>query len=437
MKPGRLFISEFEAEERLRKADSFSLPSLSLFRKRDELLLDGMDALAVTMADKGDTVITRIPLSEAYLRWWNDTFSEIRNCSPKPCDEAGPDGRETIYRLLERDPAMHGLLRENRIVNYAVTKDCYDLCESLSLKVMEPSLSVIEMLSRKSWSNELRRRFGFSPYGVSVSSIEEFDICIQEMLVNYGRVLIKDSMGVSGRGIVPADSLKTAQRISLHFRKQREEGKKNFDFVIEPYLNKTMDFSCQLRIAPDGEIRIDGYRKNTGKGFGYRSSSALSEAELKLIFASGYREDVMKIAGAMAEAGYFGYACIDSMIADESTVIPLLEINPRMSMGRFSLSLENRCGKHCLLSFAEGTASAEVTADMVLSDLEASGLLYSKTRSRGIVPLAPSAWDRKKCAGNRVRIYYAVVYDSEEDYETVLDSWLGYCARRICTGPVT
>ena len=438
MKRTRIYISEFEAEERLRKEKTYSLPALSLFARRNELLLEGMDALTITMAEEGDTLVTCVPLPDSYLRWWGENFCRVTNISPAPVrNESGAEaGRRSVYQLLQNDASLHELLRENAVVNYAAVPEYYVMCQTLGLAVTEPDLSVVETLSRKSWAAALRNRLSIPPYSISVSSPREYDICVHEMLDRYGSVLIKDSMGVSGRGILPVDSVKAAERLSMHFQKQSEEGKTVFDFVIEQYLNKTMDFSCQLHIDRTGEISIDGYQKNTGKGFGYRSSCGLGENELKKILSSGYRDTVTEIAKTMAEAGYFGYACIDSMIADEDTVIPFLEINPRMSMGRFNLMLQKKTGKNCRLSYAEGTRIKEETSDTFLRDLEDLGLLYSKQHPSGIIPLAPAAWQRKECAGKRIRIYYAVVYDTKEEYEKLLDSWLAYCARCICAGAV-
>ena len=435
MKNNRLFISEFESETRLRSSGSFSLPSLSLFKKRNDLLLHGMDGLTISMADKGDILVTRIPLKDEYLRWWKDAFCEVGNISPN--SSPSDDNETSIYHLLQKDEATHGILKNSTIRNYAVTKEYYDMCNSIGLEVTEPDLSIVTMLNRKSWSNEVRNHFGYAPRGITVSSIETFDACIHKMLDTYGTVLVKDSMGVSGRGILPVDSHKAAERLSLHFKKQKEEGKQIFDFVIEPYLNCTMDFSCQLHINHDGNTIIDGYQKNTGIGFGYYSSENLRKEETDLILSSGYPTCVMNIGEEMAKTGYFGYACIDSMIADKDTVIPLLEINPRMSMGRFNLSLHRKTGKNCRLSYLEGTASGHGSAEGMLEDLEQIGILYTQNHPYGVIPLAPNTWDRAEYSiNNRIRIYYAIAYDKEEDYEKLLDSWLKYCAGNICTGPI-
>lgn len=432
----RIFISEFDAEERLRKANSFSLPALSLFARRNDLLLQGMDGLAIVMAEDGDRLVTRVPLAPAYLHWWSETFCRVKNISPDWNRQSEPAEQMTIYRILQKDSNMHELLKTGKLINYAAVPDYYELCEALAIACTEPPLSAVETVSRKSWTAALRNRLFLPPHSVCVTSPAEYDRCVHAMLEKYGSVLIKDSMGVSGRGILPIDSVKTAERLSLQFHRQEEEGKKQFDFVLEPYLNKAMDFSCQFQIDPSGNLTIDGFQKNTGKGFGYRSSCGLDASEQNRILSSDYLSTVSAIAKAMAEAGYFGYACIDSMITEEEIIIPLVEINPRMSMGRFNLALQKKTGKNCRLSYVEGTRSEAGASEQFLSDLEALGLLYTAAHPSGIIPLAPSVWQRSECAGKRIRIYYAVVYDTEEDYETLLDSWLAYCAGGICSGAV-
>ena len=103
LKKSRIYISEFEAEERLRREDSYSLPALSLFARRNDLLLEGMDALTITMAEEGDILVTRVPLPDPYLRWWEENFCRVTNISPAPVlNESGAEAVVPLDRLWKQ-----------------------------------------------------------------------------------------------------------------------------------------------------------------------------------------------------------------------------------------------------------------------------------------------------------------------------------------------
>ena len=434
----KIFISEFEAEERLKDRNSFSLPSLSFFSKRNDTLIEGMDGLAITMADDGDILVTRKRLPEEYLAYWRDNICDVDNFSP----ESDGRGREehserySIYELLQNDPEVSKLLKSGTIVNYALVPEFYEMCDVSGIENHEPDLNTVLKINSKAYSNSLKIKLDLPAKGINVRSVEEFTETAEKMLKEYDKVLIKDSMGVSGKGILPIDSLDSVQRLSAHFRKQEEQGRTGFDFVLEPLLNKTMDFSCQFHIKPEGEVIIDGYQKNHSKGYAYLSSGPLEKEESELIEASGYRQCIMKIAEEIFKDGYYGPACVDSMIVDENTVIPLVEINPRMSMGRFNLRLEKYLGKKSRLAYVEGMRNEGYGFDKLLEDLREKKILYERQNPTGVIPLAPCTWCMDECKGQRVRIYFAIIYETDEEYKEIYDTWLGHCSGSICTGPV-
>ena len=431
----RVFISEFEAEEMLKDNNYFLLPSLSFFSKRNGILLDGMDGLTISMAKDGDTLVTRKKLPEEYLAYWNENICKVNNCSPETLTNE-QDKRSSIYSLLQKDTNVYDCLRNSKIENYAVVPEFYRMCENLGIRNTEPDLATVIKMNSKAYSNSLKIRLDLPLKGINVKSIDEFEKNAKEMLKENGRILIKDSMGVSGKGILPINDEKTVVHLADHFRRQEEQGKRGFDFVIEPLLNKTMDFSCQFHIGKNSEIFIDGYQKNYSKGYSYLGSGPLDEKEYAHIMNSGYRENIEKIAAEMAKDGYHGYACVDSIIADENDVIPLVEINPRMSMGRFNLMLGQRFGQKCRLTYFEGKRSSDCSIVELLDDINRKEILFTQNNRYGVIPLAPCTWCPDDCADQRVRIYFAITYDTDERYKEIYDTWLGHCSGSICTGSV-
>lgn len=499
-----IYIAEFDSEEKLKDQRAFSLPSVNLFNKSDQLLKQGMDGLMIAMAEEGDLLVTEVPLPEAYLHYWAENFCRVGNFTPSMPEQAGPepgrpapnhdypslrgrpapdsnspapqkqDSREnmSIYRRLQLDPDARRLFIGKNIQNYALVPGYYEMCSALGLQGDEPPLSVITELNSKAYSNDLKYRLDLPARGIRLRSIPDYERRIGQMLEDCGKVVIKDVMGVSGKGMLVIDSAGMADRLLTHFRRQEAQGRTQFDFLLEPLLNRTTDFSCLLQIDRSGGIRIDGYQQNESRGFSYLGSGPLENSrngnrDYERILSSGYPETVKAVGAALAEKGYHGCVCIDSMIADHDQVIPLLEINPRMSMSRFNLNLQKRLGRPCRLRRAEGRRIDDAgtggsndsggrtgrpdggnrfdengrscgrdggSLEQLLRDLDAEGLLFTRPRGSGVIPLAPGTWNRPGAAGQRVRVYYVIAYETEREYEKISAAWLSYCSRRLCTG---
>ena len=454
MNRGCIYISEFNSEEKLRSENIVTLPEISLFTKDSKTLVRNMDQLVITMLNEGDVLITKDKLPEEYLGFWRENICEIENVvpgefAPKASNEIddtyGSESKNrassgfndlSIYERSAYDKDIRRLLTDRKIVNYALVPDYYRMCSEAGVENIEPPLSLIRKLNSKVYSNELKYKFDLPAKGIHLTSVDEYETQIHQMLAEYGKVLIKDSMGVSGKGMLLIDSEGMAERLRVHFRKQEEKGKTEFSFILEPYLKRVMDFSCLFRIDESGGIEIDGFQKNESRGYAYQGTGPLSDEEYDFIMTSGYRDTVFKIAEDMASMGYHGYACIDSMIVEDriNQVIPLVEINPRMSLSRFNLMVSRKIGKSCRLGYVEGKRLEDVNTAKIITDLDSRKLLYKKQRGVGIIPLAPGIWDKDGMTGKRVRVYYIIAFDTEDEYEEILASWFTYCSRSICAG---
>lgn len=426
-----IYISEFDSESKLKSEQSYSLPAAGLFSAQNRPLTEGMDALSLTMAEDGDAVVTYRRLPEEYLAYWSANICSAENFTPAESQD------DSIYLRLLKDGSSHSMLMSGKIINYAHVPEYYEMCRGLGIRDDGPGLDVIRELNSKAYSNELRCRLGFPAAGIRLRSPEEYEAQIPLMLKSCGRVLIKDSMGVSGKGMLLIDSEGIAYRLADHFRRQQSAGRTDFDFILEPLLDRKADISCLFHIDGPGRTVIDGLRRNYSKGYAYLGSGPPDEDELALAAASDYTGKVMSIAADMAEKGYRGYACVDSLITQDDQLIPLIEINPRMSMSRFSLRLGLMLNADCRLGYTEGKCSGITDTAELLRQLDEQGILYTHKRGSGLIPLAPRTWDTTGAAGKRVRIYYAVIYRSQEGHEKILTSWLAHCSRSICAGPVT
>lgn len=414
-----VYLGSFNAESYYIDSQYCKLPSFSM-KKGVNPLFNSMDELMLPMLEKNDILITRYDMDAAYKDYYEANFNSFRAYSCL-----------TIEQDIYEDKSLFSLIKEvrpdniiscltdasNQIIEYSLIQDCYDLYDSIGLKNNKPKEDVVRTVNGKAYSNELKYRLNLPYKGVVVNSIDEFVKASHRMLAKYPSILIKDVMGVSGQGILIVQNEFMIMRLENFFSKQQCE---KFSFLLEPYLDKVRDFSCQFTIEQDGNVTIQGYQENNNRKFTYLGSSNIS-IDLINQWDTNYTETISNIANSMFEDGYYGPVCIDSMLLSDNTVCPLVEINARLSMGRFNLMTNKRLLKHgaqCNLIFFKVTKNKNITVEELLQKLEYNHILCKKDAYNGVIPLAPNTW-RFITSSEPHRMYFQLVYESNKDQNTI------------------
>ncbi|MBP5221758.1 MAG: hypothetical protein J6Z35_01190 [Lachnospiraceae bacterium] len=412
----KVYLGSFNAEAYYAEEGYCRLPVFSLGGQKNNLF-DAMDELMLPMLEKDDALITKYAVDKTFADYYG---SEMQHFTAYSCMQAPNEGEPegSIFHIIDqmRDENIVRELTEekNQIVEYSLIPDCYELYRHLNIGGLnKPSMEIVKRVNNKAYSNQLRNMLDLPCKGTVAGSAEEFaDIC-SKMLEQYKAILVKDIYGVSGQGIIVVQNDYMIKRMTKHFASQKYE---RFAFLLEPYLDKDRDFSCQFSIGEDGEIRIQGYQENNNRKFTYLGSEFLSEEELMRL-DPGYNDAIRRIGGRMYEDGYHGPVCVDSMILKDQTVIPLVEINARLSMGRFNLMTCNtlkKYGTRSNLLFFKTSRKEKIGFEQLLDRLEQAGILYRKGAPCGVIPMAPNTW-RFTPLGEPTRMYFQIVSEYGND----------------------
>jgi hypothetical protein len=147
--------------------------------------------------------------------------------------------------------------------------------------------------------------------------------------------------------------------------------------VIEPWLDRVLDLSIQLAINDDSEVRIKGITRFLADGRGQylgtvvgRPLDGLPPDVTRFVAGEGDgRWSVFEhlealglyIGGQLAARGHRGLAGVDAFVyrvpSGELRLKPLVEVNPRCTMGHIALALSPRikkagCGLFAMVSRA-------------------------------------------------------------------------------------
>ena len=289
----------------------------------------------------------------------------------------------------------------------------------------QPNLEFVELAREcfsKPWSAALAREWSrensqdwVAPTEVTGrhhSDSREAMRAVEGLLTRGSQVVIKASFGTSGRGMVRVFELGELEAASAWTsRTIAQQG----SVVVEAWLERVADLSVQIHVGSDGASRTLGVTRFVTDERGQYQGTILGDPLRDLsaplrraIVGPGRRwqmfdhlEAVGRFVGEhLSAAGHRGPAGVDALVyRDEDGVFrlkPIVEVNPRCTMGHIALAVGKqlgpaRRGRFVLLSQADakraGVGSlAELVADLpegslCLTDVDRDPALVAAVRA--------------------------------------------------------
>jgi hypothetical protein len=272
---------------------------------------------------------------------------------------------------------------------YAITADTEAYLHAAGPFGPLPDIETVVRVNSKMYSNQLLARIGEKCCGTEANSVAEMK-AVGNALLKQGPYLLKDPFGVSGKGNLLIDSEAMQRRIAEHLHKQEESGLRT-QYLLEPLLRKETDFSSHWFIRENGEKDFISVQRMINHQQNYGGSIKADEAFIHLLENAGYFNVMEKALRLLAEDGYHGFVCIDSMILKDGRVVSIVEINARKSMGLINAYLDKCWETYGLtgwLTFLSLGLPEGFAIGRLLHALRVSGLLLTAPGGYGIVPLS-------------------------------------------------
>jgi uncharacterized ferritin-like protein (DUF455 family) len=317
-------------------------------------------------------------------------FVEMRKPFTRPPDTLSPsdgerDGVRGIRGLAQR--------KLGRLRPWAWSPDSVELLASLFGNVTAERRTAgqrfndrIAQLYSKAWSAEFLRKFltrssrgdeahaSESPIanrhpaiqswlcieeevGVAVNSLDEALAAIAAIRVRgHHKIVVKEAIGLAGRN---AMRLFEPELLETHRRWMANALRNGRQLVVEPWLERERDFSVQLEMTPEG-LKLRGYTGllNDAKGQ-FQGNAAAPKFERRIppdviaLFDEPpdiatrlhalYANISSLLEAELRRAEFLGPIGIDGFVyrcaGDRCRLKPIVEINPRYTMGRLTVEL--------------------------------------------------------------------------------------------------
>jgi hypothetical protein len=297
-----------------------------------------MEEMGVFLADDEDVVLLKEPLDRGYHSYLNRLVGVAGHVLT-------PENSEPARRVTVDVLSSPGLLAQLRgladgrthLVPLGVSEDEELLARRTGLPLAAPSAAICKTVNSKVFGRSLVERTGLLPVpGASCAQVDEIAAAVARLLRPGGQVVIKEALGVSGRGMVVVDSAERAERfLRLMARKAG-----HVDVVVEEWIDKVEDLNYQFVLTRDGRVEFQTVKAavvKSGVHRGHRFPVNLPAAVLGEIHRAAEL-----IGKDLAGHGYFGTVGVDAMLTGDGVLYPCLEINARFNMATYQNCIADR-----------------------------------------------------------------------------------------------
>lgn len=306
-------------------------------------------------------------------------------------------------------------MRNSEFKCYAVNSEFLEIIGPLNRRKF-PKLSDVIKVNGKNYSSRIAANI--NPYSSFIVT-EEKQLLDTAQKLNFD-FMIKEVMGVSGKGNLHIKSEREFFSIFRYLSSQIRKGKK-LCVILEPFQYIATDFSSQYFICQDGSLKMLCVRYMKNRGAKYYGSSGVSKDFLNFLKDKQYFEKIENVLKRIYQDGYWGYICIDSAVLQSGEIVPVIEVNARMSMGLISYQIEKnfKNTRRALFRCMDIMANTEFNFTILKTRLIEKDLLVTKKEESGIF-LASANTYNCNLENRRGRIYFYTVCESSEEEDVLL-----------------
>ncbi|MCM4081430.1 preATP grasp domain-containing protein [Paractinoplanes hotanensis] len=337
-----LFVGNFEVEQRW-GSDEPGLPRVAL--TAGDAVVNRMDEFTLLLAGPDDYVLLKDEPDADHLAY----LESLGAARPHLLTTDQQDPHRTVTQDALLSPALlarlTGLAGKVALFPHGVSVDEEELAARTGLTLAGSPAATCKAVNGKIYSRRIATELGLrQSTGWTCESMAELDAAVEQAhgLLRAGcPVVLKDSYGVSGKGLL---LVRDAARLDQIHRKLRRRAERSGDnrlaLVLEEWVAKTTDLNYQFTVGRDGSVQFDFVKEavtENGVHKGHRMPARLNESQLAVV-----TESATALGRRLAADGYHGVVGVDAMVDPEGGLYPVVEINARNNMSTYQVGLQER-----------------------------------------------------------------------------------------------
>jgi D-alanine-D-alanine ligase-like ATP-grasp enzyme len=373
-----------------------------------------MEEMGALLADTGDVVVLKAPMDTEFTAYLDrlgaaaGTTLSAENSNPELM--VTEDALNSPLLLEELRKLADG---RTYLMPLGISAAEEELAKETGLPLAGTTAQTCKAVNGKIFSRQLVETIGIREVpGRIVRTVGELRPVLTELLALGGRVVVKESLGVSGRGMVVVADEKAANRLLRLIERRGLDAPANL--VVETWIEHAQDLNYQFVVSRTGNVRFETVKAavlRDGVHQGHRFP-----VELPPVAAAELQEAVQKIGQALHAEGFFGLVGVDAMLATDGTLYPCLEINARFNMSTYQSRIAERFipdGAHAIAA-TFGLRPSRVHTFAEVSDALGE-LLLDEGRTTGVLVNNFATLNAAATDGSfHGRLYAICVADSAE-----------------------
>ena len=299
-----------------------------------------MEEMGVLLAGEGDVVVLKADMDPAFA----DYLSGLGAAAGRTVSAEHSDPERMVTEDALASPRLLEELRalgdgRTYLMPLGISAAEEELSKESGLPLAGPSASICKAVNGKIFSRQLVEETGLIDVpGKICRTVGELRGALTGQLAAGGRVVVKESLGVSGRGMVRVEDERGAERLLRLIERRGLDAPANL--VVESWIEHAQDLNYQLVVSRTGDVRFETVKAavlREGVHQGHRFPVELPPAA-----AGQLQEATEKIGRALHAEGYFGMVGVDAMLGADGTLYPCLEINARFNMSTYQSRIAER-----------------------------------------------------------------------------------------------
>lgn len=325
-----VFVNNFEVERSWATGEP-KLPGAGV--SFSGATVNRMEELGVLLADAGDVTVLKSAMDPAFAGYLAGLGASAG--STLTVDHTDPD--RTVTEDALDSPALLDRLRgladgRTYLMPLGISPAEESLAKETGLPLAGATAAICKAVNGKIFSHRLVANTGLRAVpGRVCERVGELRDALAVTLARGGRAVVKESLGVSGRGMVRVDDQRGAERLLRLIERRGPDAPANL--LVESWIERAQDLNYQLVVSRTGAVRFETVKAavlRDGVHQGHRFPVELPPAA-----TADLSEAVEVIGPALADLGYLGMVGVDAMLTEDGTLYPCLEINARFNMSTY------------------------------------------------------------------------------------------------------
>lgn len=411
-----IFVANWSCEDIWRGNNGLKIPYLDLYNKN--ITVQYLDELFIYLARYRDVIVLRKEPDmqfQNYLKSLNVSIPII--LFPKK-----DDVNKSITELIIEDQDLLKKLKdyvsnnisnniETNLIPYGITVYEERLSEIINVKLHSRS-EITSKLNCKTTLRELAYIQGITfPHSDICNGVDELEEKSKNFLKNFGPLVIKELYGSAGSGLrVVKEEKQLVELCNILRRIEQRDG----TIIIEEWCDATVSYNHQyiinkMKIVPCSYSR-QIFFENDGKIKGSYFESGNSELREK------HHASSAPILERIKDSGYLGIVGLDSVVGDEKTFYPVVDVNCRINLSTIfqNIILSYFPVKHACFIAYEAVLTKYVSFDTLHKLVEEKK--YRPEKKEGIVILNYSSLNENLLSGRSRygKIFFALFSENLE-----------------------